>query len=346
MQSLRGGLIGCGFFARNHMHGWSEIAGAEIVAVCDMDKNRADSFAHEFGVTKVYTDVEQILCRENLDFVDIVTQPASHRPLVESAVAHRIPVICQKPLAPSLEDAEAMTRACRDEGVPFMVHENFRWQRPMRALLKAASRLGPLFFGQISFRTPYDVYADQPYLATDPRFILIDLGVHLLDLARFFFGEASQLTCATQRVNPHIRGEDVATILLKMRSGATCIVDLSYASKREEDLFPQTLVHLEGSHGSATLGPNYLLTTVTDETVERRDVSPGLYNWSSPPGQATQEAVVAIQKHWVDCLRAGTEPETCGADNLNTLELVFGAYRSAEQSLPYEVKKNEGKPTQ
>ena len=338
MKKLRGGLIGCGFFARNHMHGWNEVADAEIAAVCDSDGSRVAAFVRDFGVPRGYTDAAEMLRTERLDFVDIVTQPASHRPLVELAAAHRTPVICQKPLAPTLEDAEAMVRACAAGGVPFMVHENFRWQAPMRALKAASERIGGLFFGRISFRSAHDVYTDQPYLATDPRFILADLGVHLLDLARCFFGEAARLTCLTQRVNPNIRGEDVATVLMEMRSGATCLVDLSYASKLEEELFPQTLVHLEGSRGSATLGPGFRLTTTVGTTVERRDVSPHLYPWSRPPGEATQEAVVAIQSHWAERLRAGAEPETSGADNLKTLELVFGAYQSAEQRQPFQVK--------
>ena len=339
METLRGGLIGCGFFARNHMHGWSEVEGVEIAAICDSDQARTNAFAANFGVANSYNDAEAMLKTESLDFVDIVTQPGSHRALVELAAAHGVPTICQKPLAPGMADAEAMVQSCKSAGVPLMVHENFRWQRPMRALHAKAADLGPLFFGRISFRTPYDVYKDQPYLAIDPRFIIADLGVHLLDLARFFFGEVAQLVCHTQRVNPQIQGEDVATILLKMQSGATCLVDMSYASQMEEDLFPQTLVHLEGSAGTATLGPHYALTTVAKGITEHHDASPALYAWSRPPRQATQEAVIALQTHWIECLRGGAEPETSGADNLKTLELVFGAYESAEQRQPYETRK-------
>ncbi len=338
MSDLRGGLIGCGFFARNHMNGWRMVNGAKIVAVCDADQARADAFARDFGVTGIYADAGQMLDGAGLNFVDIVTQPDSHRPLTLLAASRGVPVICQKPLAPTLADADAMVAACRNAHVAFMTHENFRWQTPMRALKAAAEAIGPLFFGRISFRTPHDVYADQPYLATDPRFIIADLGVHLLDLARFFFGEVASLTAHTQRVNPRIQGEDVATMLLQMRSGAACLVDLSYASQLEEDLFPQTLVHLEGRNGSATLGPHFHLTTVTPAETTRREVKPARFAWSQPPHEATQEAVVRIQQHWADCLHAGTEPETSGADNVRTLELTFGAYESAASGQPYVVK--------
>ncbi len=337
MNELRGVLIGCGYFARNHLHGWSEVQGARIVAVCDLDLARARAYAAEFGVPRAYGSAEEMLQAERPDFVDIVTQPAGHRPLVELAARYGCHVICQKPLAPSLDDARAMVEACRAAGVQFMVHENFRWQTPMRALKQAAAGVGPLFFGRITFRSAVDVYANQPYLATDPRFIIYDLGVHLLDLARFFMGEAAQVYCHVQRINPRIRGEDVATIMLLMASGATCIVDMSFASRLEQELFPQTLVHLEGTDGSATLGPHYAISVTGVDGPQRFTAAPHVYSWSAPPAEAVQESVVRIQQHWVDCLRSGREPETSGRDALRTLELVFGAYESAEQQRPYQV---------
>lgn len=335
MSTFRGGLVGCGFFARNHAHAWGELDGVEIVAACDLDPGRARSFAADFGIARAYSDPARMLSDERLDFVDIVTQPQSHRELVELAARSGVHTICQKPLAPTLEDARAMVETCRAAGVRFMVHENFRWQTPMRALRESAQEIGDLFHGGIRFRSGFDVYAAQPYLATDERFIIYDLGVHLLDLARFFLGEASRVHCETQRVNPRIRGEDVATLLLKTPAGAVCVIEMSYASRTEPELFPQTLVHLEGASGAATLGPHYQLTVTTPRGTERRAVAPQSYPWSSSPAEAIQESVVAIQRHWLQCLREDREPETSGADNLRTLELVFGAYDSARQGSPY-----------
>jgi predicted dehydrogenase len=233
-----------------------------------------------------------------------------------------------------MDDAHAMVRACREADIPFMVHENFRWQAPIRAVKEAARSIGNLFFGRISFRSGYDVYADQPNLATDERFIIYDLGVHLLDLARFFFGEVIQLTGRMQRVNPNIRAEDVATILLTTESGAVCIVDMSYASKLEDELFPQTLVHLEGTTGSVLMGPHFALTTTNASGTTHRLVPPHSYDWTVPPTEVVQSSVVSIQQHWVDCLRGGRQPDTSGTDNLRTLALVFAAYASAESGLP------------
>jgi len=336
MANLQGALIGCGYFALNHIHAWREIEGTTITAVCDTDANRAEAYAHEFGAV-AFTDAAAMLHESKPDYVDIVTQPQTHRELVELAAAHRTPVICQKPLAPSLEDARAMVAACRQASVPFMVHENFRWQQPMRALKQAVTAIGDPFFGRILFRSGYDPSVNQPYLAQDPRFILYDVGVHILDLARFFLGEVVQLTCQKQRINPRIQGEDVATVLLKLQSGATCVVELSYASRTTFDPFPQTLVHLEGTKGRAELGRNYEIAIDTGSKVIGSRPQIPVYRWSTPPFEAIQDSIVAIQRHWIDCVRNGSEPETSGADNLKTLELVFGSYESAETGEPYRL---------
>ena len=330
----RGALLGCGFFARNHLNAWGMVDGAEMVAVCDVDASRAKAYADTFGIAKAYTDAKRMLEAETLDFVDIATQAHTHLELTKLAAAHGLNIICQKPLAPSLEEAKKIVKACQD--VTFMVHENFRWQRPMLELKKAAADLGELFFGRIQFRSSYNVYASQPYLATDERFILYDLGVHLFDLTRFFFGEAETLTCHTQQVNPNIVAEDVATALLKMHSGAHVVVDMSYASNLEKELFPQTLVHLEGSKGSATLKADYQLSITTADGTRHVDAAPQVFDWTPAP-TAIPESVLNIQKHYVACLEKGRVPDTSGADNLKTLELTFGAYTSAEQGVTLNI---------
>ena len=96
--AFRGVLIGCGFFARNHMHGWADAPGAEIVGVCDIDPAKAAAFARDFGA-RPFTDAAAMLAELSPDFVDVATTVATHRPLVELALAHGALTICQKPFA-------------------------------------------------------------------------------------------------------------------------------------------------------------------------------------------------------------------------------------------------------
>ena len=332
-RPLRGGLIGCGFFAQNHLNAWRDIPGVELVAVCDSDQAKAAAAQQRFGVALAYGDAGRMLAEEKLDFVDIVTTMPSHRALVELAARHKVPTVVQKPFAPRWEDCLAMVEACRAAGVPLMVHENFRFQTPMLAVREALAggAIGEVHFGRVSFRTAYDVYANQPYLATEEQFIILDLGIHVLDIARVFLGEVETLYCQAQSIKPGIRGEDMATMMLRHRGGATSIVDCSYASRLDPDPFPQTLVHLEGTRGSLRLLEGLELVLTSDGKTSRRKVSSPLLSWTSEPWHVAQESVLNTQRHWIDCLRRGVEPETSGADNLKTYALVMAAYRSAAE---------------
>ncbi|OQP87333.1 oxidoreductase [Rhizobium rhizosphaerae] len=331
MTTLRGALIGCGFFAVNQMHGWAGIDGVEIVALCDRDPARLAEMGERFGVERRHADAQALFAEGGFDFVDIATTVASHRALVEMAAAHGIPAICQKPFARTIADGKAMVAAMEAAGVPLMVHENFRWQTPIRAVKAAldAGAIGTPFWGRFSFRSAFDVFSGQPYLAEGERFILEDLGIHTLDIARFVLGDVESLTARTKRVNPAIRGEDVATVLLDHKSGATSVVDVSYASRLSQELFPQTLVELDGSEGALRLKADYRMEVTGRDGTTVTDVSPALLPWASRPWHNIQESVAALQTHWRDVLREGLTPETSGTDNLKTLALVEASYQSA-----------------
>ena len=332
MTNLRGGLIGCGFFAINHLHGWRDAIGAEIVAICDRSEERLKIAGAQFGIARRYQDAAEMIAKEKLDFVDIATTAPSHRALVELAASHGLAVICQKPIAPTLEDAKAIVAACERAGVPLMVHENFRWQSPIQKVksILDSGEIGAIFWGRVSFRSAYDVYSGQPYLAEGQRFIVEDLGIHALDIARFLFGNALNVSARTKRVNPNIRGEDVATMLLDHGGGVVSVVDCSYATHLEAELFPQTLLEIDGTQGTLRLGPDYRLTVTSRGTTRKQDVSPPVLSWASKPWHNIQESVALIEQHWADCLASGREPQTSGRDNLETFALVEAVYRSAE----------------
>jgi len=336
-KRLRFGLIGTGFFAQNHLHAWAEMPEVELVAVCDIDPARLQSTAEQFG-GRPYLDAAEMMASERLDFVDIATTPPTHRRMVELAAGHEVPVICQKPLAWEMADAVAMVNACREAGIPFMVHENFRFQYPMRRIkaLLDQDAIGRCFFGRVSFRTAHDVYAAQPWLVDSEQMIIIDVAVHLFDLAMCFMGQPRSLVTEALRVNPRIRGEDVATVMMSM-DDATCIVDASYETRSDHNTYPQTFVTLEGTDGTITLGPDYRLQVVSRGEVHQEQLVIPDHGWTSQPWDAIQDSVYNIQRHWLQCLASGAEPETSGARTLQLLDVTLGAYRSAETGARYQV---------
>jgi len=335
--TYRFAVIGTGFFAQNHLHAWAQIPDVELVAVCDVDPVRVQAAADQFG-GKPYTDAAELFANEQLDFVDIATTPPTHRMMVELAAAHGVAPICQKPLAWDMVDARAMVDACAARGLPFMVHENFRFQHPMRRIkaLLDDGAIGRPFFGRVSFRTAHDVYAAQPWLVDSERMIIVDVAVHLFDLAMCFMGEPTSLVTDALRVNPRIAGEDVATVMMRMNEG-TCIVDASYETRSDHNTYPQTFVTLEGTEGTITLGPDYHLQVVSRGQVTDEDLQIPDHGWTSVPWNAIQDSVVTTQQHWIDCLRTGNEPETSGARTLRLLDVTLGAYASLESGGRYVV---------
>lgn len=331
MPELRFAILGTGFWSRYQLAGWRELSGAQCVAVYNRTRAKAEALATAFNIPSVYDDAERLINEIRPDFIDVITDVTTHRPFVELAARHKIPVICQKPLAPSLADAESMVQICQQAGIPLLVNENWRWQTPLRALrqILAAGEIGPVFRARIDYCNSYPVFENQPFLKETERFILADIGSHIFDALRFLFGEAVWLCCQTQRVHRDIKGEDVATTLLQMRSGATVVCNMSYASRTEHEKFPQTYVFVEGAEGSVELGPDYWVRVTTRNGTTARQCAPPVYPWADPRYVVVHSSIVDCQRDLLQALRNGGTAETTGADNLKSLKLVYAAYQSA-----------------
>ncbi len=339
MSALRFALFGAGFWAQYQLAAWQEVPEATCVALYNRTRAKAEALAHRFQVPAVYDDPVALLRQERLDFVDIVTDPATHPDFVALAAAHRVAAVCQKPLALSLEAAERMVALCREAGVRLIVHENWRWQRPIREVkrLLASGVIGRPFRASVQYCSSFPVFENQPALKTLPRFILLDMGTHILDVVRFLFGEPERLYCQIQRVHPDILGEDVATVMLQI-GDLVCLCSLSYASRLERERFPETFLLIEGEKGSLELGPDYWVRVTTAEGTHARRYPPPRYRWADPDYAVVHASIVPCHAHIVQSLRAGTPAETEAEDNLQTLRLVFAAYDSAARGAAVSLR--------
>lgn len=339
MSALRGAVIGCGFFAQNHLKAWGNVDGAELAAVCDLDPGKAEAAADLTGA-KAYTDAGAMLRHENLDFVDIATTMETHETLAAMAADAGATIICQKPFAPDIATCRRIVEHTETAGVPIMVHENFRFQTPLIELKAAIDRgdIGQPFFAHISWRTGYDVVAGQPYLAEVERFIILDLGIHLLDVARFLVGDADEIFARTQRTLAGAKGEASAIMSLHHETGAVCEITCSYTTRIDPDPFPQTLIEVEGRTGTLKLSHDYRLEWHRKDGLKTRTVAPHPPAWADPQWALVQESVLNTQQHFIDCLKAGKAPQTEGRDNLKTFALVEAAYASAAAGQPMKPK--------
>ena len=250
MAKSRFAFFGAGYFARIQMSAWKELQGAECVALYNRTRAKGEAFAREFGIPKVYDDPEELLRRESVDFVDLCTNPFSLPDFVRMMAAHKMPVISQKPMAPSVAIGEELVGACRQAGIRYLIHENWRWQRPIRQLKQALDSgvIGAPFRARITMVSGFPVFVNEPTLNDLENFILTDMGTHLLDIARFFFGEPRSVYCQNRQVHRNIKGEDVSTVLMALGENRTSVsVEMGYPEiPYENDVFPQTLIFVEG----------------------------------------------------------------------------------------------------
>ena len=329
---IRVGLIGCGFYAQNHLHSWSDLVsqGAHLVAVCDRDESKARAAGEKFGA-QWFTDAQAMLDKVPLDLVDITTRMDTHRQLAALTAERKIPTVVQKPFAPGWDECVAIVDTARKHGAWLAVHENFRFASAMMRVKQVidAGTIGTPSWARLSFRTGYDVYKGQPYFYDEDRLAILDVGIHVLDLARVFLGEAERVSCETQRRNPKVKAEDTATMMLRHVSGAVSIVECTYEARRGDDAFPETLLEIEGSLGTIVMKKGELMVVTTQGLTFEERVGTPLLSWTTRPWHVSQEAARNTCKHMLDALRAGVPADTSGEDNLKTYALVEAAYESA-----------------
>lgn len=334
MEKVRLAISGCGFWANYQVAAWKELPGVEVVAAADKDQSKLSAFREKFGIPKVYDDTEAMLKDAAPDALDIITSADTHAEMVRLGLKYKTAVICQKPLTPSWNESKEIVRLCAEKQLPLYVHENWRFQAPMRRIkgLLASGRAGKIFRARITCSHAFPVFINQPSLKDLEQMVIADLGIHLLDTARYFFGEADYLYAQVSRVTPGVKGEDVATILITFRNGCRCTVELSVATRQEVPHFPQTLVHIEGTEAVISLKENYQIAVVSDSGVETLDAAPRLFSWVNPDYAVVHSSIYDCNKSILNALTKKETGETTGADNLETLRLAYAAYASAAEN--------------
>jgi D-apiose dehydrogenase len=325
-QPLRVGLIGAGMVSRHHLIAWSEIADhARVVAIADPSGDNAARRASEFKISQTFADAESMLASTELDAIDIAAPREMHAPLVRLAASKRLPVLCQKPLAPTLQQAIELAADVKNQ-IRLMVHENWRFRgyyRDAAAWLREG-RIGTVKQAQLTLLTSgvlpgadglRPALERQPFMRGEKRMLVAEVLIHHLDSLRMLLGPLRVTAAGLSRTFSEMAGEDGAVIQMKAEAGATATVFASFAAHG----FPAAQVDrldILGETGTIRLdGP--LLTCAGAKPAERRYDLPTEY-------QGSYNRTIA---HFVQSLRDGTPFETAPEDNLETLRLVEDCYR-------------------
>lgn len=323
MSKLRGAIVGCGMIAEYHLRGWLRIPEVEIVALCDPDRARCEQRRGEFvPEARLYGSLEDALASEQLNFVDILTPPWLHREHCLRAAAANVHIVCQKPLCSDLAEAETLIAELRNYHKIFAVHENHPYRPWFRHILRLRDEG---FFGTIRHIALVQHDAREPperFKAEADRGVMLEYGVHLVDMVRKLLGEPSQIFATFQRVNPRVRGESLATAIFRCSEG-TGLIDISWKAAGPE-LGSATVIGDRGVaiyDGRMTRGNLSRFRLFQDGQL--------VLDEQRCPTDDFCESFYLLQRALTDAMLDGTTPPQPAADNLKTLAATFAAYDAA-----------------
>ena len=331
-MKLRGAIVGCGMISEFHLRGWRRIPEVEIVALVDPARERAKERRAQFAPNAcVYDSLDSLFAGDGrdqaagrLDFVDIITPPWLHREHCLRAAQAGVHIICQKPLCDRLEDAQALVTELRDYHRLFLVHENHPYRPWFRDLLHR-HREG--FFGRPRFLHLVQHDAREPpeaFKSAAERGVLLEYGVHLVDMVRALLGEPHRVSARLQRINPRVRGESLAHVVFEYPE-ATAVIDISWKAHGLQ----QGSVLFIGDAGEA-----WFEGRMTRGDASRYRVTEGntvVLDEQRSPTDDYVEAFYLLEREFADAMLGRTAPVQRAVNNLRTLEATFDAYRASRQ---------------
>lgn len=322
---LRVGMVGAGWVTQHHLAGWARLPDrARVVAIADPNPDAARARADAFSIGQTFASAAKMLEHSELDAVDVATPREFHAEVVRLAAERGLAVLCQKPLAPTLADAQALV-AQVDGRCRLMVHENWRFRPYYRDLRRwlAEGRIGEVVQGQLTLLSSgllpdatgaLPALVRQPFIATLERALVTEVLIHHIDTLRFLLGDLVLRHARLGHQSAAMRGEDRAFLAFETAAGAPVSLLANLAVHGEPPGLVDRLT-LIGTRGTLALDGNALRCFGPD-AAERTYDMPACY----------LDSYAATIAHFVECLASGAPFETAPADNLRTLALVEAAY--------------------
>ena len=328
-MKLRGAVFGCGMISEFHLQGWNRIPEVEIVALGNRTVGRAEERRAQFApAARVYRELEEMLRTECPDFVDILTTPALHREHCETARRYGVHVICQKPLADTLEHAEAIAYAFRNYSRLFAIHENHRY-RPwfQRALQSGIGDVEYLHIQHLNATHPGENYKKESESG-----VYLEYGSHLVDMMRAVLGEPSRVYARFHHLNRQVRGESLVHAVYEY-PGATAVIDAGWknAALTQGSVLLAARDAEVWYEGTLTRGDTGRVRISRGASVEHdEDVS---------PYEDYVESFYLLQRECTDYMlgKRASVQQTANA-YLQTLRWTFAAYESARLGEPVRAK--------
>jgi UDP-N-acetyl-2-amino-2-deoxyglucuronate dehydrogenase len=332
---LRFSLVGCGRIAKRHSEllGNGAIEGAQLVAVCDINLAKAEAISSQFGVP-AFADFHEMMRTVDCDVVVVLTESGHHAEHVVALAPYGRHIVVEKPMALTLESADAMIAACTDAGIQLFVVKQNRFNVPVVKLREAVdqNRFGKLTMGTVRVRWS----RDQRYYDQDPwrgtwaldGGVLTNQASHHVDLLEWMMGPVESVFAHSTRALAKIETEDTAVVVLRFKNGALGVIEATTAI-RPKDL--EGSISILGETGSVEIGGfavnqmkvwNFVDPQPGDEEVMTR--------FSVNPPNVYGFGHQAYYDHIVSCLRHGVPPSVDGHEGRKSLELINAIYESIE----------------
>ncbi len=347
MKKIKIAFIGVGNIAETHLHGYLRNPHVEVYAFCDIRKERLDAMGEKYGITRLYTNMHEMLKLEEIDAVSVCTWNCSHAECAIAALDAGKHVLCEKPMAASVAEAIAMKEAAERNHKRLMIGFVRRFGNDCALMrdMDAADYFGEIYYAKANYLrrngNPGGWFGDKARSGGGP---LIDLGVHIIDFARYIMGNPKPIsvygatfTKLYDRKNIKDKGncylssavgkddicdvEDMATALIRFDNGAVLSVEASFSLNIKKD---NGTIEFFGTKGGAKLDPELELYSEVNGYLA--DVN--LVTESTTDGDELFQREI---DHFVDCVM--DESIQCispAEDGIDIMKILMAVYESAE----------------
>jgi len=323
------GLVGTGFIATQHASAYADIDDADIVAVASTSETSDEFAADHTDGAESYRSFERLLSDADPDAVDICTPTHTHRELVESAVEAGVDVLCEKPIAPTLEDAVAIADLIQGGDVTFMIGHVTRFWPSYLELKRQidSSEIGDPGVIRARRISPFPDWGSDDWYTDPDRSggVLVDLSIHDFDYLRWVFGEVREVFVRSTTVDGPDSPNSHAVAVLEFERGGIAHVEGSWAQPEGRPFGFE--IEVAGDEGllefDGSAARPFELYADEDSTV----IDP-----------ADERAMRNQLEHFIECRRSGADPRVSATDAVEALRIAIAARESARRGEPVTVR--------
>ena len=327
-------VVGCGKIGERHCEVLKNHPEVELVAVCDSTKERADSFATKFSA-KAYYDYVELLEDNNIDIISICTPSGLHAKQAIAAAKAKKHIICEKPMALTIEDCDNMIQAAAENNVRLFVVKQNRYNEPILKLKEAIdkNKLGKLYLlsAHILWNRTNQYYKEAAWRGTSTLDggSLMNQSSHFVDLLHWLGGNVKSIYAKMDTFMHDIETEDTGVVLMKFENGA--LGSIEYTTCVYDKNFEGSLTIL-GTKGTVKIGGQYM-NEIEHWNVEgmptprlREKTNPNLYDYYQ--GSAANHH--KFYQNVLDVLKGRTNTMIAGSEGRKAVEIILAAKESAE----------------